>query len=451
MGKRSGLPDWVSPWSPSRVQRRFERAADVNHFWQARDWDIGEISGRNSHYPRSLERWARSASAAASTGIRYYRDGRRHEESARTDNWEKARDLLRQREGDVAKGVAISAKIGRVRFEDAAKDLIADYTINGKRTLTDLDTAPRRSPGPVVRRPAPRGISTADIRAYVADRQKAGRRKRVDQPGTREPETAIHARDPGGEDPAPALHPDAEIGQRPQGVLRARAVRRGAPSPEGAARRGRDAGVLHRLADGERVLPLEWHQIDRQACVIRLEPGTTKNREGRVFQYARAARSARRDRALWARHEALAARDIISPRLFCRGGGQAIKSFYTRWDAACTAAGCPGRIPHDMRRTAVRNLNRAGVTETVAMKITGHKTRNVFDRYDITSEEDLAEAARKLQAMTGTISGTVEEKAAVRISRRLAVSRAGEWYLRRSDRGGDRTRGPRIKSALLYH
>ena len=74
---------------------------------------------------------------------------------------------------------------------------------------------------------------------------------------------------------------------------------------------------------------------------------------------------------------------------------------------ACEAAGCPGRIPHDFRRTAVRNLNRAGVPETVAMKITGHKTRSVFDRYDITSEEDLAEAARKLQALTGTISGTI--------------------------------------------
>jgi integrase len=106
------------------------------------------------------------------------------------------------------------------------------------------------------------------------------------------------------------------------------------------------------------ILTLQWHQVDRT--------------------------------------EALTAKGIIAPHLFCRGGGQPIKSFYTRWDQACTAAGCPGRIPHDMRRTAVRNLNRAGVPETVAMKITGHKTRSVFDRYDITSEEDLAEAARKL-------------------------------------------------------
>jgi integrase len=85
--------------------------------------------------------------------------------------------------------------------------------------------------------------------------------------------------------------------------------------------------------------------------------------------------------------------------VFCRRQGQPIKSFWKRWKTACAETGCPGRIPHDFRRTAVRNLNRAGVTETVAMKITGHKTRSVFDRYDITSEEDLAEASRKLQTL----------------------------------------------------
>jgi integrase-like protein len=112
---------------------------------------------------------------------------------------------------------------------------------------------------------------------------------------------------------------------------------------------------------------------------------------------------------LWARHEALEKQGILTPLVFCRHRGQRIRSFWKRWTTACKGAGCPGRIPHDFRRTAVCHLNRAGVTETVAMTITGHKTRSVFDRYDITSEEDLAEASRKLQALAWTNAKTDAE------------------------------------------
>ncbi len=65
---------------------------------------------------------------------------------------------------------------------------------------------------------------------------------------------------------------------------------------------------------------------------------------------------------------------------------------------ACRLAGCPGRIPHDLRRTAVRNFVRAEVSEHVAMKLSGHKTASMFRRYDMVSDGELIDAVEKLQA-----------------------------------------------------
>jgi integrase len=136
---------------------------------------------------------------------------------------------------------------------------------------------------------------------------------------------------------------------------------------------------------------------------VRLDAGTTKNREGRVFVMTTDLRTLLQ--AQHKEHERLKQAGSICPYVFFRlvaegrGGKKqpkAILAFNKAWAAACRAAGCPGRIPHDLRRTAVRNMVRAGIPERVSMKLTGHKTRSVFERYNVVSDGDLASAAEKL-------------------------------------------------------
>ena len=96
-----------------------------------------------------------------------------------------------------------------------------------------------------------------------------------------------------------------------------------------------------------------------------------------------------------------------------RHGTGKIKRFDKSWNKACEESGIGHRYFHELRRTAVRNMIRSGVPETVAMKISGHKTRAIFDRYNITNDEDLVKAAHSqeayLESRSGTISGTIHK------------------------------------------
>lgn len=148
------------------------------------------------------------------------------------------------------------------------------------------------------------------------------------------------------------------------------------------------------------ILPLEWRQIDMRVGEVRLDPGTTKNGQGRVFPFTAELREVleRQERTA----EGLRRQGLTVSHVFFhtsgKKAGQRIKEdgFAKAWQQARVEAGCPDRIVHDLRRTAVRNLVRAGVPERVAMQLTGHKTRAVFERYNIVSHGDLHDAAQRL-------------------------------------------------------
>jgi integrase len=142
------------------------------------------------------------------------------------------------------------------------------------------------------------------------------------------------------------------------------------------------------------VTTMQWHQVDLKAGIVRLEPGMTKNSEGRQFAMTPELRGTLETQK--ATTDALQRKTgRIIPWVFHRRG-KPIKCFRWSWELACDAAGCPGRIPHDLRRTAVRNLERAGVSRSAAMRMVGHKTESIYRRYAVTSESDIREAAEKL-------------------------------------------------------
>jgi len=144
---------------------------------------------------------------------------------------------------------------------------------------------------------------------------------------------------------------------------------------------------------------LTWANVNFASGVVRLEPGTTKNREGREFPFSvlkplAELLEAQRDST----KELEKKKECIIPTVFHRDG-KPIGSYAKSWETACKKAGLEGRLVHDLRRSAVRNLERAGVSRSVAMKLTGHKTEAVYRRYAITSAADLSEGVAKLATL----------------------------------------------------
>jgi integrase len=144
------------------------------------------------------------------------------------------------------------------------------------------------------------------------------------------------------------------------------------------------------------VLDLQWSNVDFKENTVTRDVGTTKNDEGRVVYMTEELKALHQ--AQWEQRKASG---ILSPYVFPNEArtNRILKTRFNRaWRAACKKAGYPGKLYHDLRRTAVRNMVRAGIPQRVSMMVSGHKTRSIFDRYNIVDDKDLRQAAEKIGA-----------------------------------------------------
>lgn len=372
-------------------------------------------------FRRSYRDKAGNRQTCATWTIRYFRNGRAEQESTKFTRKGDAERLLRLREGDIAKGIPVAASDARLTFTEAAKDVVNDLRTNGRRSVAVVERRIRLHLAPFFGHRRLSDITTADVRAYVALRKS----EPIAPPPKRKTPTAAPGR----------LTSNAQINRELQILKRcyslAIAANRIFTRPqivmlkESAPRAGffdRDQVeavcrhlpevladvVMFAFITGWRVpsevLALEWRHVDFRAGVVMLDPGMTKNDAPRTFPMTGELRAILERRQT--EHKALRKAGHLVTRVFVRlvakgrGGPKAprpITTFAKAWKDACRLAGCPGRIPHDLRRSAVRALVRASVPERVAMQLTGHKTRSVFERYNVVNETDLQEAVRRLE------------------------------------------------------
>ena len=318
--------------------------------------------------------------------ISYYHRGKEFRESSESENESTAKKLLKKRIGEVAQGRLRGAKQDRLTFDDLAQALLADYQINGRRSLRSarLSISHLRK---FFAFDHAIDITTDRIKAYAADRQKE---KAANASINRELAALKRmfslAVEDGRLSNAPYI-PTLEEDNARQGFVDHGAF---VFLRANLAEYLRDPIAFLYLSGwrlGE-MKTLEWRDVDLAGKVVHLRPEISKNKDGRLLPLS--------GELLEIMNRARAKRRADCPFVFHRDG-EPIGDFRKAWSTACKAAGLHPILVHDLRRTAVRNMVRAGISDRVAMTLSGHKTRSIFDRYNIVSEADLVTATERLQ------------------------------------------------------
>jgi integrase len=330
--------------------------------------------------------------------VEYWHRGEQYREATHSRERADAVNLLKLRCGESAQGRLVGPVAEKLTLGDLLDTVRADYTLNQ-----------RKSKPPLARLLAFFGddARALDLTHDALTRYAGKRLAEGAKPATVRNELAVLGRG------FTLAHQAGKLSQRPPlPTVKVQNARQGFFEPADLAAVLKhlppylqpliEAAYITGWRRGE-LVNLRWQAVDWDAGELRLERGTTKSGEPRLFPFAFHPRLAALLHEQRERVEAMQrAGNIIVPWVFFHDDGRRVRGwYYDAWRTACRKAGLEGRIVHDFRRSAARNLVRAGVPETVAMKLTGHKTRSVFDRYNITSTADLKDAVARLARFHG--------------------------------------------------
>lgn len=362
--------------------------------------------------PKYKDKKTKEIRESAIWWIKYYRNGKPYRESTKSVKESDAKRLLRKREGDIANGKLPGIYFDKVLFDELAEDFLLDYRINKKKSLDRAELSVKHLKE-MFEGERVVNISTSKVQKYIENRLKSGASN-----GTVKRELAALRRmlnlgakyDPPKVNRVPYI-PKLEEDNVRKGYFKADAFEAIYKLLPDYLKPAVKIAYTTGMPFGE-ITSIKWQQVNLDRGAITLNPGETKNKRGRIIYLL-----SDEIEMLTEQRTKMEKRKVLCPYVFPSADGkEKIGDIRKAWNTACSKAGIgygyattteyvnkwaeklpPGPLFHDFRRTAVRNMSRAGISRPIAMKRSGHKTESVYNRYDIDNEADQQAAAQMLE------------------------------------------------------
>lgn len=323
--------------------------------------------------------------------IKFSKDGQVYRESTGTDKITEAKAILQDRLNKLNQGT-YSPEAKKVRISELVDAVLTDYRVNGKKSLDYVEMRWKSHIEPVFGHMLAAHVTSDDIEHY---KQKRLSESASNATINRELAILKRAFHLGMRSTPPKVARIPHFAMLAENNVRVGFVELNQYEAlvAATAKRGLwlramfECGFTYGWRRSE-LLNLRVRQVDLLNRTISLDVGSTKNKKGRTVHMTESVYQLLKACLVGKKSE-----DYV----FTRNDGSPVRDFRGTWGAVTVEAGLTGLLFHDLRRTAVRGLVRSGISEHVAMKISGHKTRSTFDRYDIVSDADLRDAARKLE------------------------------------------------------